>query len=381
MQRYICDRSSFRMPTQRQYTDEGFLRVPGNVARTGIQEYLAKELGLDGNPNRIVRVYRPPEEVFNAESLSSYDGVDVTIEHPGGLVNSDNFRKVTAGVVRGVGVQDGEFVKLPELIIKDKAAIDAINSGKCELSAGYTAIYDECPGVTPDGEAYDYVQRNIRINHVALVDRARAGYQARIFDHNPLGGNTMPVLITTDSGRSVDVADPANAQLVADAFDRLQARVTTAEADAQAAKAVADARSEELTEAKKLTTDAAIAARVQAITNRQIAARKIAGDAFTCDSVDPIEIMRSALVIARPKIDWADKSAAYVTAAFDMEVEKEDEDEEDDKKAKPTGDAATLIAQLTQLARDGAKTTKDTAPVLTPYEKHKQALANAHKGA
>lgn len=382
----VYDRVGYRI-TQREYTDEGFLKVPGRVARTGIQEYLARELGLDGDPNRIVRVYRPPEEVFSDASLSTYDGATVTNDHPGELVTARNYKAVSVGVVRGAGRRDGDFV-VCDLIIKDQKTIDDINSGKCELSAGYTAEYIEesgsAPGFVADGvemagEPYDYVQRNIIINHQAVVTRARAGGNARIFDHNP-GGNTMPVLITTDSGRSVDVADPANAQVVADSFDRLMKRATDAEAKADKAQATADKAAEDLAEARKASSDEAINARVTLIGTTQALARKVAGDDFTCDSLDVVEIKRAALAKALPKRDWANKSAAYVEAAFDAESEKDEEEEEGDKgDKKPTGDAAVLIAQLAQLAKDGATAvvTGDAKP--SAYQQHKQNLANAHK--
>lgn len=374
----VCDRSSYRV-TRREYTDEGFLRVPGNVARTGIQEYLARELGLPGDPNRVIRVYRPAEEVFKDESLASFDGVDVTVNHPDGLVNSENFKKVSAGVVRGAGRREGDFVQC-DLIVKDKAAIDAINSGKCELSVGYTAVYTEAPGMTVDGEPYDYVQSDIKINHVALVDRARAGPTAKVFDNNPLGGNTMPVLITTDSGRSVDVADPANAQVVADAFDRLALRATTAEAAAEKAQATADGNAEKLTAALALGSDDAIKTRVAVLGALNTTARKVAGDSFTCDSVDPTEIMRAALLVKRPSVDWAAKSAAYIQASFDMAAEAEPT--ETDVMTTVTGDTATLFAQLTKLAADAAgKTTADTAtPTVDAYSAYKDKQANAWKG-
>lgn len=378
MRRIVCDRSSYRV-TRREYTDEGFLRVPGNVARIGIQNYLARELDLSGDPNAVVRVYRPAEEVFKDESLASFDGVDITVNHPDGLVNSDNFKKVSAGVVRGVGRREGDFVEC-DLIVKDKSAIEAINSGKCELSVGYTAVYTHAPGVTADGEEYDYVQSDIKINHIALVDRARAGPTAKVFDNNPLGGNTMPVIITTDSGRSVDVADPANAQLVADAFDRLLLRATTAESAAEINKATADAHAEKLGEALKLTSDEAIKTRVVAIGARLAMGRKIAGDSFTSDSVDPTEIMRAALMVKRPSVDWADKSAAYVMAAADMAAEEEPD--EDDKDKKKTGDTATLFAQLTKLAADAAGTSVTVAatPTVDHYTVFKNSQADAWKG-
>jgi len=195
----------------------------------------------------------------------------------------------------------------------------------------------------------------------------------------------MPVLITTDSGRSVDVADPANAQVVADSFDRLLKRATDAESKADKAQATADKAAEDLAEARKASSDEAINARVVLIGNTQALARKVAGDGFTCDSLDVIEIKRAALAVALPKRDWSDKSAGYVEAAFDAESEKDDDeddekDENGNKKVKsPTGDTAALFAQFVQLAQDGAatKTTADAAP--TPYQAHKKSLSSAHK--
>jgi hypothetical protein len=366
MQILVNDRKSYSI-THREYTDEGFLRVPGNVARSGIQEYLASELRLSGNPNRIVKVYRPPDEVFNSDSLTSYDGVDITINHPDGLVNSKNFKKVSVGFIRGDGRRTDDDHVQCDHIIKAQEAIDAINSGKCELSAGYKAVYDHSPGVTSDGEEYEYIQRQIRINHVAIVDRARAGATARIFDTHPTGGNIMPVMITIDSGRSIDVADTANAQLVADAFDRLFARVTTAEAAQQTAQAIADSLTAQMTELKNVSSDAAITARVKEIATCQMTARKICGKDFTCDSADPIEIMRSALSVKMPKRDWADKAGAYIQASFDMAAETEEEE---------TKDAA---AQLVQVAADAARGNPQTKQ--SPYELRKAHLSNAWKGA
>ena len=380
----VFDRVSHRI-THREYTDEGFLKVPGRVARTGIQEYLARELGLDGDPNRIVRVYRPEEEVFNDTSLGTYDGATVTNDHPKDLVTAKNYKAVAVGEVRGAGRRDGDFV-VCDLIIKDQKTIDDINAGKCELSAGYTAEYVHGPGTTADGQEYEYTQRNIIINHQAVVTKARAGGIARVFDHNP-GGNTMPVLITTDSGRSVDVADPANAQVVADSFDRLLKRATDAETKADKAQATADKAAEDLTEARKASSDEAINARVVLIGNTQALARKVAGDGFTCDSLDVVEIKRAALAVALPKRDWSDKSAGYVEAAFDAESDKDEDEDDDDEKGEkgekkpkaPTGDTAALFAQFVQLAKDGATTAATTDAKPTPYQAHKQSLSGAHK--
>lgn len=194
----------------------------------------------------------------------------------------------------------------------------------------------------------------------------------------------MPVIITTDSGRSVDVADPANAQVVADSFDRLLKRANDAESKADKAQAIADKAAEDLAEARKASSDEAINARVVLIGSTQAQARKIAGDSFTCDSLDVIEIKRAALAVKRPKMAWGDKSAGYVECAFDAEAEKEpdedDMDEEGKKKDKAaTGDTAALFAQFMQLAKDGAAATVTADAAPTPYQQHKQKLQGAHK--
>lgn len=340
----INDRSSYRI-TKREYTDEGFLRVPGRVARTGIQEYLASELGLDGNPNRIVNVYRPAEEVFNDQSLSSYDGTDITIEHPSSMVDSQNYKNVSVGVVRGSGTKDEDFVQC-ELIIKDKQAVDAVNSGKVELSAGYTAMYEQKDGTAPCGTSYEFVQRDIKINHVALVDRARAGANARIFDNN-IGTVTM-ILVNLDSG-TVEVADQATATLINNDRKALIKRATDAEAEKEKAEAKADGNEEALEEEKKKSSDSAIAKRVDALMSTRDGAKKIAGEKFACDSTDILVIQRAALSVKRTSTDWAAKSDIYVQAAFDMEMEKEETDEDETEKEKENSDS-----QISQLSKDAA---------------------------
>lgn len=368
----VNDRQTYSINSQRVYTDEGFLRVPGYASRTGIQTYLASELGLPGDPNRLVGVYRPPEEVFSDESLDTFLGIDITDDHPSTLVNKDNYRSLTVGVVTSKGRQENDHVVV-DLLIKDKDAIRKVESGKSELSVGYTAIYDSVEG-NPE---YEFVQRAIRCNHLAICQRGRAG-TARIFD-NETGGFKMPVNITLDSGRVIDVADAANAQLVADAFDRHEKRVKDAEAARDTAQALYDAAQEQITELKQKCSDEAVKARVAEIARVTAQARKVAGDAFACDSLDIVEIMRAAMTVKRPSRDWSADSATYVQVAFDAEAEKEDEDEEDVKDAGGRGKQRKSSGdQYQQLAQDAAKIQQTCDDMMT---KRKQNLSNAWKGA
>lgn len=100
MKIFVQDKSVFKT-TARTYDEAGFLHVPGRVSKTGTQKYLRKELGLDGDPNASVTVYRPADEVFSEDSLASFDGADITVMHPGELVNAENYRKTSVGLIRG----------------------------------------------------------------------------------------------------------------------------------------------------------------------------------------------------------------------------------------------------------------------------------------
>lgn len=341
---FVQDKATFKT-TARTYTDAGFLLVPGRVAKTGTQKYLRRELGLDGDPNAAVTVYRPSEEVFATDSLSSFDGADITVMHPGELVNAKNYRKTSVGFIKGAGRQDGDFVAA-DLIVKDADAIRMIEDrGYVELSAGYTAEYDEAPGTTDEGTDYDFIQRNIRINHAALLPAgaARAGRQARIFDNQPKG-NTMSK-ITLDSGRSVEIQDESTAALVSDCIERLNKQVTDATTELDKRQATIDGQAEQITKLQAETADDAVSARVAAVLDARTKAAKIAPDA-TLDSLDPLEIQRAALAKSKPTIDWDDKSEAYVQVAFDMAADQVD-----------TTDANA--DQKRKLAEDGARAIKD----------------------
>lgn len=186
----------------RKITDEGYLVAPGSLARTGVQQYLAYELGLDADgmdPMKVIRLHRPPEEVFNPESMASFENKPITIEHPSEAVTADNWKDLAKGEVRDVA-RSGELMA-GTLIIKDREAIEALQAGKVQLSNGYTFELDMTSGITADGRAYDGIQRNIRGNHVALVDAARCGPACRIADSNHNHG----VKTMADAKRKVTV--------------------------------------------------------------------------------------------------------------------------------------------------------------------------------
>lgn len=140
-------------------TPSGGLRIPAYLARIGIQEYRDAE----GN---VVRELRPPDEVFDAASVGSFADAPVTDLHPPGAVDAYNWREVAVGTVTSPRVDLDRIVA--ELVVLDADLIRKIEAGeRVEVSAGYSCDLEWTPGAY-DGEPYDAVQRNIRINHVAL---------------------------------------------------------------------------------------------------------------------------------------------------------------------------------------------------------------------
>lgn len=157
-------------------TDEGFLicrNVP--IARTGEQEYLGTELGLDTSD--VVKVMRPEEEVFSEATIASFEGKPVTDDHPSDLLDAETATMHSKGHVQNVRRGSGEWKDylVADLHIQDADLIREIKNGKREVSCGYAVEY------TPNGDG-TFTQRKIRGNHVAVVDEGRAGHAAAIMD-------------------------------------------------------------------------------------------------------------------------------------------------------------------------------------------------------
>lgn len=143
------------------------------IARTGTQEYLAGELGLGGDPERVILVTRAPEEVFASEAMASFEGVCVCDDHPPESVTAVNFSQYSKGHAQNVR-REGEYL-VADLHIEDAVLADQVlHRAKREVSCGYTTTY------VPDGGGYR--QTNIRGNHVAVVLRGRAGSEVSIKD-------------------------------------------------------------------------------------------------------------------------------------------------------------------------------------------------------
>ena len=170
-------------------TPEGFLickDVP--IARTGMQQYRGCEFGAQDS-NRIYDVNRPEAQVFDRAAIASFEGKPVCDEHPSEDVTPENYRRYMKGVCRDVRRGEGDLANclVADLLIYDADLIQKIEGGKREISCGYDCLWN------PTGDA-SFDQLEIRGNHVAVVDKGRAGHMVAIRDsaNQNKGGRKMP---------------------------------------------------------------------------------------------------------------------------------------------------------------------------------------------
>lgn len=317
--------------------EDGYLVVDARVARTGIQRYLGSEVGRPDLPH--VDVYRPEVEVFNQDTRASFAHRPITDDHPNQAVTADNWKQFAVGQTADEVARDGEFLRVP-LMVADGAAIKKVQGGKRELSAGYTCDLVWEDGVTEDGKAYQAKQTNIRANHVAIVDRGRAGKEVRIGDDAEHWG-TAPITTAQDKetsmttrtvmvdGLSVETTDQgaqAIEKLLGDKKS-LQDQLAAGKAEHDKALAAKDAeiakKDAELDDAKgKVLDQAAIDKLVADRATLEATAAKIAKDvkpAGLSDADLKKAVVKSALGDKVPAEKLED--ANYVDARFDILAE------------------------------------------------------------
>jgi len=285
-------------------TRDGYIVTMPKVARTGIQLYAPSDLGLSGKDP--LRVWRPEDEVFKSDSLASYAHRPITIGHPPNGVNPQNWSDVAVGVTGEDVMRDGEFVRVPILLMdaKGKAALEL---GIKEISMGYSCNVELVDGVTPSGEAYNAIQRDLRMNHLAIVPAARGGSELKVGDGETPMTDPVKTKVVLVDGLQVETTEAGAA-----AIEKLQAKIRDSEAEI----AKRDDTIGKLE--KQVLSDAEMTARVENRA-RVVATAKFLDPNIVCDGKTDAEIRRAIVSAKYPMMD--SKSDDYIQARFDLMLE------------------------------------------------------------
>lgn len=223
--------------------ETGFMHIKGTIARTGIQKYYGYELGNEEAPMEVFNVYRPKEEVLSEESLKSFTNTPATDDHPPEFVNIDNYIDYACGSMSNTETyeKDGiDYIKT-DVVITSRKLIEKINGGKVELSVGYTQDLKQESGEFM-GEKYDYVQTNIRANHIAVVSQGRCGSSCRLTPDE----KSVTIISENQNNKELDLEIEINGEMfevseaVAAEIEALRSKLAEMEAEETSEEEPAD---------------------------------------------------------------------------------------------------------------------------------------------
>lgn len=175
-------------PSVRTKDENGFLHVALTpISKATVNPYLGKE--IEGSkehgfePDKIYYGLRDPDEL--AKGAGTFNGLPLLLEHH--PTDAENLPK--EWVVGSMGT-DAVFEKpylKNSLTVTDAQAIQYIEDGTAkEISCSYRFTPDFTAGEYTESDGskvhYDFIMRDIKGNHVALVPEGRAGHDVKVAD-------------------------------------------------------------------------------------------------------------------------------------------------------------------------------------------------------
>lgn len=321
-------------------SETGFLHAKNvPIARVGVFPYMR----ADGSLTMEAKL---PDDLLSESTVESANAKPITDDHPNEAVTADNSKKYMKGITANNAHVDGDKLKV-DMTISDSALIKEIQHGKQELSIGFQTEIVPAKG-TYKGMAYDSVQRNIQINHVAVVRRGRAGHSVRltgdsaemVIDEKGEKQEMDYKVVHLSDGSDITVASndvSKVTKLDADAGDKakqiadlkkkiadaqaqlkkLQGTADANQANADKAQAKADSAEKELSDYKKKfnadALDDAVAKRMDLISE----VKPFVGDSFDFKGKSERDMKIEAIKSVNDSIDFENKSDDYVDAYFD----------------------------------------------------------------
>lgn len=254
-----------------KYTEDenGYITIHNNpISKAGVFQYLGSSISPELDPETVYNVWRPEEELNNPDTIESFRLTPWIPEH---VMLGTGFTPAEVVGVQGV---TGETVEFSNGTLYSKLKLfgedlkKLIRAGLKELSCGFRCAWEIKSGMTPSGEAYDVIQRQIRGNHLASVESARMGSDVRVamdravfaldsLDFNPkTNGETMT--LEEALAKIAELESKLSDKSKAEDADEEEEENTKAEDMTEEEKAL-DTEEEEKDKEKSGAMDAAIA--------------------------------------------------------------------------------------------------------------------------
>lgn len=313
----ITESLAFDRASVRTIDANGRLQISRtNISKANVNAYYGREiprseeLGLE--PDKLYRLWRHPDELRKA--AKTFNNIPVLSKHiPDFPTDPPNEFRV--GVTHSNAEFDGTYLTVG-MSIWDNSAIAGIESGEQrELSASYKYVADMTPGVTPDGEPYDGVMRDIFGNHEALVPDGRAGPDVLVADSLPPELNhmrkhkvaairaTLKPLLAQDADLEAEVRKALLALDEAEKEDEKENKPADDEDDEKDKKKTADDEDDEEDKDKKKTADDEDDEEDDKVSKTAMdSAIRLAADSATKKAAENFRKVREAEQIVRPLI-------------------------------------------------------------------------------
>lgn len=313
----ITESLAFDRASVRTIDANGRLQISRtNISKANVNAYYGREiprseeLGLE--PNKLYRLWRHPDELRKA--AKTFNNIPVLSKHiPDFPTDPPNEFRV--GVTHSNAEFDGTYLTVG-MSIWDNSAIAGIESGEQrELSASYKYVADMTPGVTPDGEPYDGVMRDIFGNHEALVPDGRAGPDVLVADSLPPELNhmrkhkvaairaTLKPLLAQDADLEAEVRKALLALDEAEKEDEKENKPADEDDDEKDKKKTADDEDDDEDKDKKKTAEDEDDEEDDKVCKTAMdSAIRLAADSATKKAAENFRKIREAELVVRPLI-------------------------------------------------------------------------------
>jgi len=339
-------------------TAEGWIVDKPVITRSGIFKY-------HDSTGKVIREYRPDDEVFDNNSLNSLRAIPITDGHKGILNIDSNLDGIIVGNVMSPGEKLDENNVVADIVIHNVKKI----GNKRELSLGYVCKIDETPG-EHNGQPYDVVQRNIKYNHLAVVHKGRAG-NARIRldseDRSSFPTESDMVDVTLGKVRFDNGLEYAAANEVVVKFKEmleeivsLKTRADKADAQVDVVKAALVAAEKDKENAVKLANSSA-RSRVKLEDKAQQLSLK-----FDSDATDR-SIKEQIIKKLGNDLDFTNRSDDYVDSAYDITIANVD------AKNSKTADQKTKTTTKQDTTSSGGESNDARARMIARIRGEKEA--------